>query len=42
MNKKLAEYYLKMAKDAGLKRAIEKYRQYEFGEEREIIGRIEC
>lgn len=34
MNKKLAEYYLKMAKDAGLKRAIEKYRQYEFGEER--------
>ena len=34
MNKKLAEYYLKMAKDAGLKRAIEKYSQYEFGEER--------
>ena len=34
MNKKLAEYYLKMAKDAGLKRAIEKYKQYEFGEER--------
>ena len=33
-NLKLSEYYLKMAKDAGLKRAIEKYRQYEFGEER--------
>ena len=27
-------WYMKMAKDAGLKRAIEKYRQYEFGEER--------
>ena len=33
-NHKLAEYYLKLAKEAGLKRAINKYEEYEFGNER--------
>lgn len=33
-NHKLSEYYLRMAKQAGLKRAIDKYEEYEFGEER--------
>lgn len=33
-NHKLSEYYLKIAKQAGLKRAIDKYEEYEFGEER--------
>lgn len=33
-NHLLAEQYLKIAKNAGLKRAIEKYSEYEFGEER--------
>ena len=31
---KLSKYYLKLAKEAGLKRAIEKYKEYEFGEAR--------
>ena len=31
---KLSEYYLGLAKEAGLKRAIEKYEEYEFGEAR--------
>ena len=31
---KLSEYYLKTAKEAGLKRAITKYNEYRFGEER--------
>jgi TPR repeat protein len=29
-NHKLSEYYLKMAKQAGLKRAIDKYEEYEY------------
>ena len=33
-NLKLAEYYLRLSKQAGLKRAIAKYKEYEFGEER--------
>ena len=33
-NHKLSEYYLKIAKQAGLKRAIDKYKEYEYGEER--------
>ena len=33
-NLKLSEKYLKIAKDAGLKRAIGKYDEYEFGGER--------
>jgi len=33
-NHRLSEYYLKMAKDAGLKRAIDKYKEYEFEYER--------
>ena len=33
-NYKLAEYYLRIAKEAGLKRAIDKYAEYEFGDER--------
>ena len=33
-NLRLAEYYLRLAKQAGLKRAIAKYKEYEFGEER--------
>ena len=33
-NHKLAEYYLRLAKEAGLKRAIDKYAEYEFGDER--------
>ena len=31
-NLRLAEYYLRLAKQAGLKRAIAKYEEYEFGE----------
>ena len=31
---KLSEYYLRLAKEAGLKRAIDKYEEYEFGEAR--------
>jgi len=33
-NHKLSEYYLKIAKQAGLKRAIDKYEEYKYGEER--------
>lgn len=33
-NYRLSEYYLKLAKQAGLKRAIDKYNEYEYGEER--------
>ena len=33
-NLRLAEYYLRLAKQAGLKRAIAKYKEYELGEER--------
>lgn len=33
-NYKLAEYYLRIAKETGLKRAIDKYAEYEFGDER--------
>ena len=33
-NYKLSEYYLRIAKQAGLKRAINKYEEYEYGEER--------
>ena len=33
-NLQLSEKYLKIAKDAGLKRAIEKYDEYEYGNER--------
>lgn len=33
-NLRLAEYYLRLAKQAGLKRAIDKYNEYEFGDER--------
>lgn len=33
-NHKLSEQYLRIAKNAGLKRAIEKYEEYEYGEER--------
>lgn len=33
-NYRLAENYLNIAKQAGLKRAIEKYKEYQFGEER--------
>ena len=33
-NHKLAEYYLRLAKQAGLKRAIDKYNEYEFGDSR--------
>ena len=33
-NIQLSEKYLKIAKDAGLKRAIEKYDEYEYGNER--------
>ena len=32
-NHKLSEYYLRIAKQAGLKRAIDKYEEYEYGEE---------
>ena len=33
-NHRIAENYLNIAKQAGLKRAIEKYEEYQFGEER--------
>lgn len=33
-NHKLSEYYLRIAKEAGLKRAIEKYRTYDYDNER--------
>lgn len=33
-NHKLSEYYLRIAKQAGLKRAIDRYNEYEYGEER--------
>ena len=33
-NYKLSEHYLRIAKEAGLKRAINKYEEYEYGEER--------
>ena len=33
-NLRLTEYYLRLAKQAGLKRAIDKYKEYEFGDER--------
>lgn len=33
-NQKLSEYYLRIAKQAGLKRAINKYKEYNYGEER--------
>ena len=33
-NYRLSEHYLRIAKEAGLKRAINKYEEYEYGEER--------
>lgn len=33
-NLRLSEHYLRLAKEAGLKRAIEKYEEYEYGDER--------
>ncbi|MDO5564883.1 MAG: hypothetical protein Q4F88_06620 [Eubacteriales bacterium] len=33
-NHKLSEYYLRIAKETGIKRAIEKYKEYEYGYER--------
>ncbi len=32
-NLKLSEYYLRIAKEAGLKRAVDRYKEYEYGEE---------
>lgn len=33
-NYKLSEYYLRIAKEAGLKRALEKYKEYDYDNER--------